>query len=284
MQQTPTDTPTPQRKELDPVFKEAITLSFQPYVPDIPTQVEVSRLPRTIDVLVILSDPRVISRVRLETLFDYLREQNQLEFKGKGDALTLFDFDRIRGRSYLYMGENEVLTADMTVTIISARTPRNVLYAYPEDVQWEKIAPGHYRSTTDPIEIHLLVCNELEIEPKNYPLLLFASSEEKFRQFVERIVAEDNDVMIYYALRSNPETTSEVLTMAGKLTAYEKHIKSLADHLGGDILKYITPEEMAAVMTPQQRLEGLTPEQRLEGLTPEAKEKLRRLLNGSNGR
>jgi hypothetical protein len=128
------------------------------------------------------------------------------------------------------------------------------------------------------------VCNELEIEPKNYPLLLFASSEEKFRQFVERIVAEDNDVMIYYALRSNPETTSEVLTMAGKLTAYEKHIKSLADHLGGDILKYITPTQRVDGLTPEQRTDGLTPEQRLEGLTPEAKEKMRQLLNGSNER
>jgi hypothetical protein len=48
------------------------------------------------------------------------------------------------------------------------------------------------------LPVHLIVINELPIEPKYYPLLLFAASKEKFRQFLERIVEEDNIVYIYY--------------------------------------------------------------------------------------
>ena len=85
----------------------------------------------------------------------------------------------------------------MTVTIISAKKPIKVLRHCQDDVRWETIEAGHYVST-DILPVHLIVINELPIEPKNYPLLLFAASKEKFRQFLERIVEEDNIVYIYY--------------------------------------------------------------------------------------
>ena len=48
---------TTERTELDPVFKEVMTRNFGQVSLPIETQVEVSRLPRTMDVLVVLPQP-----------------------------------------------------------------------------------------------------------------------------------------------------------------------------------------------------------------------------------
>jgi hypothetical protein len=85
----------------------------------------------------------------------------------------------------------------MTVTIISSRKPRQVLHHSTADVRWEVVSGGHYKST-ELLPLHLFVCNELETIEKNYPLLLFAASLSKFRQFVEKIVSEDNTIYTYY--------------------------------------------------------------------------------------
>ena len=133
----------PERHHIDPVFKEVMTRNFGQLNLPIQTQVEVSRLPRAMDALVVLKSSDEIEKVRAETAFSYFRAHHHMEYKGKEDLLTLFGYHLIRGRSHLFVG------------------------------------------------------NELEIEPKNYPLLLFASSKQKLRQFFERIVSEDNILYIY---------------------------------------------------------------------------------------
>jgi len=44
------------------------------------TQVEVSRLPRTMDALVIIEQFDYLLKLKLETLFGYFRVHNQIEF------------------------------------------------------------------------------------------------------------------------------------------------------------------------------------------------------------
>ena len=77
-----------ERQEIDPVFKDVLTFNFRQLDVPIQTQVEVSRLPRTMDALVILKQSNELEKVRLETAFSYFRVHNQVEFKGKGDSLT----------------------------------------------------------------------------------------------------------------------------------------------------------------------------------------------------
>ncbi len=277
-----------ERHHIDPVFKEVITHNFGQLNLPIQTQVEVSRLPRAMDALVVLKSPDEIEKVRAETAFHYFRGHNHIELKGKEDELTLFGYHLIRGRSHLYLGENKVSTKDMTVTIVSARKPINVLQKCPEDVRWEQVDVGHYRST-DLLPVHLFVCNELKIEPKNYPLLLFAASKKKLRQFFERIVEEDNTLYIYYAHFADYELIEEVLKMAGKQSQYEKTLERFAKDYGSALLRGLTPEERLHGLQPEERLRGLQPEERLSGLqpeeilrglSPETREKLRQLLNG----
>ena len=287
---------TTERSEIDPVFKEVTTFTFGQLSLPVETQVEVSRLPRTMDALVVLERPEEREKVRSETVFDYFRIYNQLELKGKEDRLTRNGYHLIRGRSHLYLGEKNISASEMTVTIISARKPVQVLNHSPEDVQWESLGGGHYKST-ELLPVHLFVCNELELVPKNYPLLLFAASKEKFRQFVERIVSEDNTIYIYYASRVEPEITKEVLKMAGKLSLYEKHLMRIAESLGEDLLPFLSEDEKSLQriaesigekvlerLPPEKRVRGLTAEDIVRSLSPETKGKLKQLLNQQDGK
>lgn len=275
------------REEIDPVFKGVLIFWFGQFNVLIQTQVEVSRLPRTMDVLVIIEQTDYLLKVRLETPFGHFRVHNQIEFKGKSDPLTIHDYHLILGRAHLYLGEKEISSSEMTVTIISARKPINVLRHCPDDVRWEEIAVGYYVST-DILPVHLIVINELPLEPKNYPLLLFASSKKKFRQFLERIVKEkdeakpasfDNSAYIYYAYRIDPELTKEVLEMAGKSSSYRKNLEFIAKDIGKELIPLLGTEDRVRGLTPDERLRGLEAEDILHGLDSETQEKLKQLLN-----
>ena len=187
----------------------------------------------------------------------------------------MFDYHLILGRAHLYLGERKISSSEMTVTIVSARKPIKVLRQSQDDVKWEEIGVGHYVST-DLLPVHLLVCNELPLEPKYYPLLLFASSQEKFRRFMLRLIEEENATYINYAFRANPDLTKEVLRMAGKQSLYEKQLERIVKAVGDDLLEQMPPEV---------RVRGLTLEERLRGLNldTETLEKLKQLINGQDG-
>ena len=274
---------TTERHEIDPILKEVLTLSFGELGIPIQTQVEVSRLPRTMDVLVVAEQSDNLEKVWHRTAFDFFRVHNSIEFKGKSDPLTIFDYHLILGRAHLYLGERKISSSEMTVTIVSARKPIKVLRQSQNDVKWEEIGVGHYVST-DLLPVHLLVCNELPLEPKYYPLLLFAASQEQFRRFMLRLIEEENVTYINYASRTNPELTKEVLRMAGKQSLYDKQLERMAKAFGEDLLEQMSPEVRLRGLTLEDRLRGLTLEDRLRGLDldPETLEKLKELINGQD--
>ena len=275
---------TIERHEIDPVLKEVLTFSFGELGIPIQTQVEVSRLPRTMDVLVVAEQTGNLEKIWQGTAFDFFRAQNSIEFKGKGDPLTIFGYHLILGRAHLYLGERKISTSEMTVTIVSARKPIKVLRQSQNDVRWEEIGVGHYVST-DLLPVHLLVCNELPLEPKYYPLLLFAASKEKFRRFMLRLIEEENATYINYAFRTNPELTKEILRMAGKQSLYEKQLERIVETFGEELLEQMPPEVRMRGLTLEERLHGLTLEERLRGLNldVETLEKLMELINGQDG-
>ena len=268
---------TTERHEIDPVLKEVLTFDFGRLGLPIQTQIEVSRLPRTIDAGVVLESPGDIEIVSAETAFDYFRIHNFIEFKGESDPLTLWGYRLILGRANLYSGEKKISASEMTVTIISARKPRKVLYHCQDDVRWKQIGAGHYVST-DLLPVHLFVCNELPLDPKYYPLLLFAASKAKFRRFLEQIVSEDNTIYIHYAQRVDYDLTKEVLEMAGKRSKYQENLERFSKEYGPGILRGFTPEERIRGVDPAEILRELDLEN-LRGLDADTLEKLRQLLN-----
>jgi hypothetical protein len=274
---------TIERHEIDPILKEVLTFSFGELGIPIQTQVEISRLPRTMDVLVVAEQSGNLEKIWYGTAFDFFRVHNSIEFKGKNDPLTIFDYHLILGRAHLYLGERKISSSEMTVTIVSARKPIKVLRQSQNDVKWKEIGVGHYVST-DLLPVHLLVCNELPLEPKYYPLLLFASSQEKFRRFMLRLIEEENATYINYAFRANPDLTKEVLRMAGKQSLYEKQLERIAKAVGPDLISFLNKDELLEQIPPEVRVRGLSLEERLRGLNLDAEtlEKLKELINGQD--
>jgi len=127
--------------------------------------------------------------------------------------------------------------------------------------------PGYYRSDDNP-PVNLIVVNELELIPKNYPLLLFASSEKKFEELLLDMVKNNClDAYVELAYHVNPEKTKEVIEMSGWLT--EDKLQFMAKDIGPKLLPLIPKEELLNQLSIEDRFTGLTTEDRLAGLTAE---------------
>ena len=264
------------RSEIDPVFKAVICFRFGQLGIPIKTQVEIGRLPRTIDAVLILELESDLEKVQSETPFYYVRTHNQIEFKGISDPLTISGFRLILGRANLYMGENEIPAEEMTITIICSRKPRKVLQSESE-VEFLPLGDGYYQSTNKPL-VNLIVINELEITPKNYPLLAFASSKKKFKEFLLDTVKNNCfDAYVEFAYRVNPEITKEVTEMAGYGLS-KKKLQFMANDIGPKLLPFIPKEKLLKQLTLDDLLKHLTLEDRLAGLTAEDRIKLKQLL------
>lgn len=274
------------RHQVDPVFKQVLLDELTPLTKDLQTEVEVSRLPRTIDALVTLATADELQSVHAETPFFYFLTYNQVEFKGREDPLTIADYHLINGRTQLYVGEQDVSLQAMTVTIICASKPRTVLTHAQTFQPFRKIAAGYYKNEAHP-PVYLIVLNELPILPKNYPLLLFSSSDRKFRQFLKKLIAEGNTKYTRYAYKVRPQVTREVLTMAGISTSISrKDLEFMAEDIGPELVAIMRPEEvlksigpekqrqLISLLSPKEILANISIEQLLKDLNSEQRKKL----------
>lgn len=269
------------QQHVDPVFKQVLTDELTPLTKTLQTEVEVSRLPRTIDVLVTLTTDEEMQSVRTETPFFYFGTHNQVKFKGREDPLTTAGYHLINGRTQLYVGEQDVPLDTMTVTIICAAKPRTVLTHTKAFQPFRQISAGYYKNKAHP-PIYLIVINELPIEPKNYALLLFAASDRKFRQFLAKIIVENNLRYIRYAYQLRPQMTREGLTMAGiSTTRSRKDLQFMAEDIGPELVPFLQPEDLLkgmdaekqrqllSLFSPQQLLSNLISEERLSDVSME---------------
>ncbi|MDM8527329.1 hypothetical protein QUF58_03880 [Anaerolineales bacterium HSG24] len=229
---------TTERTELDPLFKQILvslgqTLNFTPQ-----TEVEVSRLPRTIDVVIELPHPEDPKRLAQQTPFIRFAEHNQIEFKGKADRLHIAGYQLIRGRSLFYMSEHQLLPPQMSVSIVCAGKPNKLLQT--SMFGFQAIEPGYYLGNEQPPTL-IIVVNELPLIPKNYPLLLFASSEQKFRQFLQEIMADTAyHIYLHYAYIVRPTITKEEITMAESAYITKENLEFIIQDVGEQLMPLIT--------------------------------------------
>ena len=284
------DTPNndTQRYTPDSIFKRIITLRFAELGIPLQTQVEVSYLPRTIDAVVILRPEADREKIRSETPFLYAGPHNLIEFKGENDRLTIPNLRLILGRTNLYMGENRIPVSNITLTIVCVGTPRNVLKHSQAEIEFESLGGGYYRST-DKLPIHIIAINELEVTPKNYPLLMFATSKQKFEEFLrDAINRDDNDYnpVITFAYFLKSELIREIdMPLKSYLSkeALDIIIEDIGDEILSrfsmdEILSRFSVDEIAARLSPEERLTGLSPEDIVSRLSPEERKQLQRLL------
>jgi len=271
-----------ERQAIDPVFKQIVEQEFAHYKADRQTEYEVSRLPRTIDAFVTVADEGECQKIRAETPFFYLSKGSQLEFKGRGDRLTQDGYAKIRGRMEFLLSEKDVSPTTMTVTIISAGKPRTVFTHARAERKQPFVATaekGYYKTGEQP-PIYLIVINELPIIPKNYPLLIFASSTQKFREALEQMIVKGERTYIRYAYEVRPQLTKEVLTMAGVTSRLSrKDLKFMADDIGRELVTFMSPKDLLEVINPKDILEVMDPKDLLAGMDAEKQRDLLALLS-----
>lgn len=118
----------------------------------------------------------------------------------------------------------------------------------------------------------LIVINELEITPINYPLLLFTSNEKQFRQYVTQLLADDLHEYVNYAFYVRPDTTQELVNM---YTAPLEERRRVARKF----LQNISVEERLESVSVEERLESIQPEEIVKRLDGDEIEALQRLLS-----
>ena len=145
-----------------------------------------------------------------------------------------------------------------------------MLRDYPEDIEFESLGGGYYRST-DKLPIHIIAINELEVTPKNYPLLMFATSKRKFKEFLSGAIARNDS-------SDNPILTCTYVLRAGLIQEINMPIKN---HLSPEALDFIIQnigEEILDRFSAEERVAGLSVEERFASLSSEERTQLQQLL------
>lgn len=255
-------------RALDPVFKQVLVDELGAYQATLQTEVEIARLPRRIDAVLTIATAEERQKVSTETPFFYCLKHNLIEFKGRKDRLTKAGYHTIDGRKHFLISEGKIPAFALTVTIICASKPQTVFtYAQKLERPFTAVAQGYYkRSGTPPV--YLIVINELPIVSPNYPLLLFAASEDKFREFLEQVIIEGDTTYIRYAYEVRPQVTREVLTMAGiSSTISRKDLEFMAEDIGPELVPFLDPEDIIKGMNEEKqvRLASINLEALLKG-------------------
>jgi len=263
-----TDSETRASKPHDALFKQVMTDRFTELQIPILTEQEVSRRPRTIDIVITCTEEDIEKAMR-ETTFDFFSSNNTIAFKSLVDPLTIWEYHKIRGRVHFYIAENKLDAEDIVICAVCSSKPRKVLYSSQNVVEFTMEKPWHYVSN-EKIPFHVVIIRELEIQYKNYPLLLFAPMS-KFREFLEHAIENNRLEYLGYAYMLHPQQTKEVLMMTGKIPIPEENVKF--------IVKDLTPERILRYIDIEDRLRGIGAEDRLNGLNHEELKKLQKLLN-----
>ena len=266
------------RINVDPIFKQLLVEMLSLEGVEVETEVEVSRLPRTIDGIVTVKDRSVLPRIAAETPFSWFRTVNIIAFKGFNDPLTENDYHLILGRAYTAIAEKSVQAVNATFSIICGRKPRKEMTRLADDGVLEKLLDGVYEIGRGTPKIYLVVINELPLNEPQYDMLqLFTSSQERFKTFVKRLFADARFEIVDMAALVRPQWTTEVAMIAREHISKENYLayrRWIVDSLlpeipAEEVVETLTAERLLEIVSPRERVEGLSPEERVEGLSPE---------------
>ena len=264
----------------DALFKEVMTELFSGLQIPIKTEQEVSRKPRTIDVVVTCTN-KDIEKAKRETPFRFLKQNNIIAFKSIADPLTIWEYHKIRARAHFYIAEHKPVTEETIIIAVCSSEPRKVLHQSQDTVEFRMITPWHYISN-EKIPFHVIIIRKLKTELKNYPLLLFAPVR-KFREFLKHAIENNRLEYLGYAYMLHPQETKEVLMMTGKIPIPEENVKFIVNDLTPErILRYIDIEDRLRGVDVEDKLRGVDVEDIVKNLRDEDIQKLQKLLNGRN--
>lgn len=269
----------------DAIFKEVMIELFSRLQISIKTEQEVSRQPRTIDIVINCTSGDTHKAAR-ETPFDFLAQNNIIGFKSPGDRLTIWEYHKILARAHFYIAENKLSSQDTIICAVCSSEPRRVLHRSMDTVDFTMIEPWHYVSS-EKIPFHVIIIRKLEIESKNYSFLLFAPLK-KFKEFLKHAIDNERLEYLEHAYMLHPQETKEVLMMTGKIPIPEENVKFIVNDLTPErILRHMNfkdiPEEnikfIINELTSERILRHINLEDIIQNLSDEEIKKLRKLLS-----
>ncbi len=197
---------------------------FKSWGLEVETEREVFSRSRKIDLVVTCADAN--HRKLQNTLFAHFRQLNALELKGIHDPLTVDDYNLILMRAHglgvpKYKKQSKInrqkddalksepsqLLSEITVTIVCVTRPDKILNQLKQAYQIVKKDAGIYHCD-EVLGKWIIHPDELDLVPKNYPLLPLARGE-KLEQFISLCVREGlNDylqLIMDIGLATDPE-------------------------------------------------------------------------------
>jgi len=219
---------TSKHEPFDETAKAFYHRLFQNWGVKVETEREVFSRARTIDLVV--TCPSKADRERLQnTVFSHFQQLNALELKGFHDPLTVDNFNRIMMRTW-GMGvkkskpqsektsdstDYEESTNDppqlahkMTVTMVCVTRPNKILDQLKAAYRFVATDEAGIYLSDEKLSQWIIHPSELDLVPKNYPLLPLARGE-KLEQFISLCMREGlNDylqLIIDIGLATDPE-------------------------------------------------------------------------------
>lgn len=282
----------------DPLFKDVISLYFstQPQTAfSVNPGLQVGQTQLEIDVAVRASESQTLTEIgeRLrDTPFFFFAYLNVIEFKSVSDTLYLDDFYRIAARALLaaasyYEKRRKEAGKGKRAGRKAKKQPEEarvvsclICAAYPQSVQEQLRLPFeplkgqtsgfYFRPHASELYLpgYLIVCSELPVEEKYYPLLVFAAGN-KLSEFIEVVIDRELEVYVKYVAKLHAEVVAEAFARrkrGGQLTTGQERLAEtiteilgqdrLAEHLGLErliaMVQHLEPQ--VAELAEEQRL------------------------------
>jgi hypothetical protein len=136
-------------------------LELQPFLRSLQfhTEVQLTSEPLRIDLLIIKKPPSLPLPKNIARRFKRL---NLLEYKSPARSLSIHDFHKVIGYAFLYASLNKAPIADMTVSIIGSRHPRELFRKLEEEGRKvEEAEAGIYEIGGYPVAVQVIEIGRL---------------------------------------------------------------------------------------------------------------------------
>jgi MgtE intracellular N domain len=262
------------QKRPDPAFKQVLTEEAKKLgLKRGPTELQIAQTTSS-DMLLLVPAQTKLNN----TLFEFFRAVNIIEFKSANDPLTLQTLKIQLARLYLLLAENQDYEFETTLNIIvSARYPKEVFsYCTSKGYEFKPEANKGwlYRANVGLQDVAVVVCDELPLEPLYLDWLIFAAADgEIWRKAILLAVKEGNLEILKLAREMHPKEYEAMGSTINLLfDQYSPQERERLKRDWFDVIKEVLPKmSREEPENLKYVLSGLEPEflaQALSGLEP----------------
>lgn len=242
-----------------------------------------TEFPQTLRADLVLGVPEGLNLA--ETLFDFFRRLNVIEFKGENDLLDEYEFAKTEIRTtLLFIQQRPIEIENILNVIVSSRLPRRFFnYMREHGCRFRRVTdkPWLWHSRVGLQDVFVVVCVDLPLDQRYFDWLVFApAGTRKWRSFLRLLIAEHNWSLLETLRRLRPKEYENMQIQIDEiLAAYspEEQAQYLAD------LAYALKRSLPRLAKRNPELlsdvfSDLDSQELLTGLSPEQRQKLLKLL------